>query len=105
VEIYEAKVEKQKYSRIRLLKGQWIFGGYERGSKKIFLVPMENKTEETLLACIKEWIWPGTTIISDWKSHNCLNTEGFQHLITNYSYNFIDPRTGEKFKIINIYYN
>jgi len=85
------------YNRGRLVKGHWIFGGYERDSRKIFIVPVEDRTEETLLACIKEWILPGTTIMSDcWKSYNCLNNEGFQHLTVNHSYNFVDPETSKK---------
>ena len=48
---------------------------------------------------------PGTTIISDcWKSYNCLNNEGFQHLTVNHTYNFVDPDTvKEKTKIFTIY--
>ena len=65
VEIDEAKVGRRKYNRGCLVKDQWIFGGYEKDSKKIFIVPVEDRTEGTLLACIKEWIMPGTTIISD----------------------------------------
>ncbi|XP_071572814.1 uncharacterized protein [Temnothorax nylanderi] len=96
VEIDEAKIGKRKYNRGRLITGHWIFGGYERGTKKIFIVPVQDRTEKTLLACIKEWILPGTTIVSDcWKSYNCLNNEGFQHLTVNHSYNFVDPETGE----------
>jgi len=97
VKIDKAKIGWRKYNRGRLIKGQWIFGGYEQESKKIFIVPIENRTEETLLACIKEWILPGTTIISDcWKSYDCLNNESFQHLKVNHSYNFVDPETGKK---------
>ncbi|KYQ50359.1 hypothetical protein ALC60_10560 [Trachymyrmex zeteki] len=96
VQIDEAKIGKRKYNRGRLVKGQWVFGGYEQGSKKVFVVPVEDRTEKTLLAIIKEWILPGTTIVSDcWKSYDCLNNEGFQHLTVNHSYNFVDPDTGE----------
>lgn len=94
VELEEAKIGRQKYNRGRFVKGEWIFAGYEHESKKIFITSVKNRTEETLLACIKEWILPGTTIVSDcWKSYNCLNNEGFQHLRVNYSYNFVDPQT------------
>lgn len=97
VEINEAKIGKRKYNRGRLVKSHWIFGGYERDSKKIFIVPMEDRTEEALLTCIKEWILPGTTIVLNcWKSYN-LSNEGFQHLTVNHSYNFVDPESGEKY--------
>ncbi|XP_024888850.1 uncharacterized protein LOC112465514 [Temnothorax curvispinosus] len=95
VEIDEAKIGKRKYNRGRIIDGKWIFGGYERGTKKIFIVPVQDRTEKTLLELIKEWILPGTTIMSDcWKSYNCLNSEGFQHLTVNHSMNFVDPDTG-----------
>nr|XP_012232548.1 PREDICTED: uncharacterized protein LOC105678086 [Linepithema humile] len=94
VEIDEAKIGHRKYNRGRLVKGNWIFGGYERESKKVFIMPVEDRSEKTLLACIKQWIMPGTTIISDcWKSYDCLNSEGFQHLNVNHTYNFVDPDT------------
>ncbi|XP_011345294.1 uncharacterized protein LOC105283873 isoform X2 [Ooceraea biroi] len=86
VEIDEAKIGKRKFNCGRIIKGNWIFGGYERESGKIFLVPVPDCTGETLLGVIKEWILPGTTIMSDcWKSYNCLNNEGFQHLTVNHS--------------------
>ncbi|XP_071576627.1 uncharacterized protein [Temnothorax nylanderi] len=95
VEIDETKIGHRKYNRGRLLKGNWIFGGYEQDSKKVFIVPVEDRTEKTLLACIKEWILPGTTIMSDcWKSYNCLSNEDFQPLTVNHSYNFVDPESG-----------
>lgn len=85
----------RKYHRGRLVKGQWIFGGFERESKKIFLVSVENRTAETLCSIIKEWILPGTTIISDcWRSYDTLGEKGFEHLKVNHKYNFVDPETG-----------
>nr|XP_034194197.1 uncharacterized protein LOC117610669 [Osmia lignaria] len=74
--------------------GKWVFGGYERGSKKVFIVAVENRKAQTLLNVIKKWILPGTTIISNcWKAYNCLNNEGYKHSTVNHSYNFIDPDT------------
>lgn len=50
VEIDEAKIGRRKYNRGRVIRGKWIFEKYERETKKIFIVPVEDRTEETLLA-------------------------------------------------------
>ena len=71
VEIDESKFGRRKYYRGHRVEGQWIFGGIERGSGKCFLVPVEKRDTETLLAIIKEWIIPGTTIISDCWAVSC----------------------------------
>jgi len=74
VEIDESKFGKRKYHRGHRVEGQWVFGGYERETGNCFMVPVENRTADTLLAIIKEWIKPGTTIISDcWKVFFFLN--------------------------------
>ncbi len=72
-----------------------MFGGYERETGRVFMVPVEDRSTDTLLPIIKDWILPGTTIISDcWKSYDCLNSEGFQHLKVNHSLHFRDPESG-----------
>lgn len=91
VEIDEAKFGKRKYNRGRIVEGQWVFGGFERGSKKVFLVAVEKRDTETLLKIIQEWILPGTTIISDfWKAYDVLQHKGFIHLKINHSLNYVD---------------
>jgi len=68
VEIDESKFGRRKHHRGHRVEGQWVFGGYERETGNCFMVPVENRNAITLLAIIKEWIKPGTTIISDcWK--------------------------------------
>lgn len=42
VEIDEAKISKRKYNKGRILRGQWMFGGIERNSGKVFIVPIED---------------------------------------------------------------
>jgi transposase-like protein len=94
VEIDESKFGKRKYHRGHRVEGQWVFGGMERGSGKVFMVPVEDRTKDTLLAIIKDYIKPGTTIYSDcWKSYDCLKDEGFVHCTVN-SINFVDPESG-----------
>ncbi|RLU25123.1 hypothetical protein DMN91_003215 [Ooceraea biroi] len=95
VEIDEAKFGKRKYHRGRVIDGQWLFGGFERESKELFVIAVPDKSTATLLSVIKTNVLPGTTIMSDcWKAYNCLDTEGFQHLTVNHNYNFVDPDTG-----------
>lgn len=65
VQIDESKIGKRKYHRGHVVEGQWVFGGIEEDSRKCFIATVENRTEETLLELIKEWIAPGTIIVSD----------------------------------------
>ncbi|KAF0746580.1 DDE Tnp IS1595 domain-containing protein [Aphis craccivora] len=77
------------------VEGQWVFGGVERITGKCFLVPVERRDKNTLLELIKQWILPGTLIISDcWKSYDCLKDEGYEHLTVNHSIEFKNPDTG-----------
>ena len=95
VEIDESKFGKRKYNVGRLIEGQWVFGGICRETRECFMVPVENRDSETLVRLIKDYIKPGTTIISDyWKAYDCLEEEGFVHLKVNHSINFVDPVTG-----------
>lgn len=94
VEIDESKFGRRKHHVGRIIEGQWVFGGICRQTRRFFMVPVENRTSNTLLAIIKEKILPGTTIISDcWKAYDCLGNEGYQHLTVNHSVNFVDPDT------------
>lgn len=95
VEIDESKFGKRKYHRGHPVEGQWVFGGLERGSGKIFMVPVEDRTRETLLLIIKEWIIPGTIIMSDfWKAYDTLGDEGYVHLKVNHSVEFVSSENG-----------
>ena len=64
VQIDESKVGKRKYHRGHRVEGQWVFGGIEEDTRKCFLVPVEDRSEATLLPIIREWIEPGTLIVS-----------------------------------------
>nr|XP_027219207.1 uncharacterized protein LOC113811624 [Penaeus vannamei] len=101
VEIDESKFGRRKYNMGRVIDGQWVFGGICRETRDLFLVPVEDRTSDTLLAVIKERIAPGSIIISDcWKAYNCLSDEGFEHLTVNHSYHFVDPDTQAHTKTI-----
>ncbi len=48
-----------------------------------------------MIPIIKDWIFPGTTIISDsWNSYDSLGDEGYEHLKVNHSITFKDAETG-----------
>lgn len=90
----ETKQKSAKENIIELLKG--IGFSMDMSANKVFLVPIPNCIETTLLNIIKEWILPGTTIMSNcWKSYDYLISDGFQHLKVNYSMNFVDQDTGK----------
>ena len=46
---------------------------------------------KTLLTLIKEWIAPGTTIVSDgWKAYVSLQKDGYLHKTVNHSLEFVN---------------
>lgn len=45
VEIDESKFGKRKYHRGHYVEGQWVFGGYEIESGRIFMVAIENRLD------------------------------------------------------------
>ncbi|XP_039277164.1 uncharacterized protein LOC120355641 [Nilaparvata lugens] len=95
VQIDESKFGKRKYNRGRAVEGQWVFGGIDELSGEVFMVAVENRSSDTLIPIIKEYIKPGSTIVSDyWKAYDCLKEEGFEHLKVNHKMNFVDPLSG-----------
>jgi transposase-like protein len=95
VEIDESKFGKRKYHRGHPVEGQWVFGGYQRSNGRVFMVSVEDRKRATLLPIIRDWILPGTTIISDcWKAYDCLQDLEYEHLRVNHSLNFVDPESG-----------
>ncbi|XP_046145871.1 uncharacterized protein LOC123989214 [Osmia bicornis bicornis] len=56
VEIDEAKFGRRKYHRGRLITGQWLFGGIQRGTKNTFIVPVVSRSAEVLLPLIETYI-------------------------------------------------
>ncbi|XP_069670778.1 uncharacterized protein [Periplaneta americana] len=92
VEIHQSKFGPQKCNRDKRIEGQWVFWGVERGNAgNFFLVPVHNRNAETLVEIIRQWILPGTTIVSDcWRAYNALRNEGFQHLLVDHSLEIVD---------------
>ena len=90
VEIDESKIGKRKYNRGKRVEGQWVFGGCETtNSNKIFVVPVQDRSKETLQREIKKWIKPGSVIVSDcWKGYIGLEDIGYTHKTVNHSIEF-----------------
>ncbi|GAB1610125.1 hypothetical protein Ahia01_001298500 [Argonauta hians] len=89
VEIDESLFVRRKYHRGRTVANQWVFGGFCRTSKKGFLVAVPDRTSDTLLPLIKQYIRPGSIIFSDmWAAYNYI------HQAVNHKRNFVDPVTG-----------
>ena len=100
VQIGESKIGKRKYHRGHVVEGQWVFGGIEEDSRKCFIATVENRTEETLLELIKEWIAPGTIIVSDcWKAYNNLEKHGYIHKTVNHSRELLTKRGMTQIKL------
>ena len=93
IDIDETFFVKHKYRR--LLRQVWIFGGIEWVSKKKFIIPLheegQDRSVNTLIPLIKEYILPGSIIISDgWAAYSSLSEEGYTHKVVNHSETFVD---------------
>ena len=61
----------------------------------VFFFVVDDRSRATLLPIIKQYIRPGTEIISDkWKAYDTLSSEGYTHKTVNHSKTFVDPDTG-----------
>ena len=66
---------KRKYKRGRVSEGPWVFGEVERGSQKVLLFRVPDRTRETLVHhLITTYIRPGTVIYSDNSLRTYLST-------------------------------
>lgn len=76
----------------RMVRQQWVFGGYEHATKSGFLVAVPKRDAATLPI---RYIRPGTTTVSDcWRAYDRLGNAGYNHLRVNHRYNFVNPITG-----------
>jgi hypothetical protein len=98
VEIDEAKMGKRKYNRGHRVEGVWIIGGVERtAERKIFLIPVEDRSSATISSIVSTHVRPGSVILTDlWKGYACIQKEFdvYDHITVNHSMHFKDPDTG-----------
>lgn len=93
VEVDEVKFLKRKNNEGRIIDGAWVFVGFKQETKRILMVPFPDRTKETLLKAIQEWIKTETHIISDgWAAYHHLKEERYSHEVVNNSEYFVDPK-------------
>jgi len=90
VEIDEAMCgAKHKYNHSRVSEGAWVFGMVERFTGRSLAFRVPNRSRETLVTrLVREFIEPGTVIISDkFSPYFNLKDVGYIHLMVNHSEN------------------
>ena len=97
VEIDESKFGKRKYHRGHAVEGTWVLGGVERTpERKMFIVEVPDRSAETLISVIREYVRPNSIIFTDmWRGYASLADElSVTHQTVNHSLHFMDPITG-----------
>lgn len=103
VQIDETLVAKRKYNVGHIVPERWVFGGIDCHTKLGFLVEVQDRTAETLLPIIQQYIAPGSIIWSDcWAAYGIPGQSGisqipgmnYSHERVNHTTNFVDPLTG-----------
>ena len=97
VEIAKSKFgAKRKYKRGKVSEGPWVFGVEERGSQKVPVFCVPNRTRETLVhRFISTHILPGTIMYSNqFTPYISLNHRGYILLLVNHCKDFVDPNSG-----------
>ena len=98
VVIDETQYVKRKKPHGRLIPNSdiWIFGGICRETKKMFAVPVFDRSTNTLLSLISDC----------WSAYNTITSlpQNYQHETVNHSQNFVDPVTGAHTQHIKRYW-
>ena len=79
VEIDVSLMIKRKYQRrgVRQQHREWVFGMYDRTTKRGWIKFVPPREEETLLPRIQDFILPGTTVHPDgWGAYNNFGNNG-----------------------------
>ena len=104
VELDESFFTKCKNHQGRVFSQQRLFERWCRETKECFVYTVPDHSTPTLLSIVQASIRPGTTLMSDmWAAYDGIAAMGFQHLMVNYTLNFVDPSTYSKCrKIVEI---
>lgn len=88
--------ESHFYNRPSADLKNWVFGLYERQTKRTYMECVLRRDAGTLLPIIMKRCEVGTTIISDqWKAYDKLEDLGYPHYTVDHSRFFVDPLNRE----------
>jgi transposase-like protein len=96
VEIDESKLGKRKFNVGRVVDSSWLLSIICLNTKqyRVEICPDNKRDGIILLALINKHVNKETIIVTDcWRGYNGLETDDFNHLCVNHSYNHIDPDT------------
>lgn len=97
VELDETKIGRRKYNRGHRVEGVWLMVGVERTvQRRVFLVPVADRSAETIQTVIKAHIAPGTILHTDgWRGYTGVSVAcSVDHKTVNHSEGFINRETG-----------
>ena len=90
-----SKAKRTRNNRARPMREQWVFGMYDTSLKRGCIQIVNDRSAETLLPLIQQWVLPGTIIQSDgWAAYNGISALGYQHQVVIHENHFVDPVTG-----------
>ncbi|KAL3076425.1 hypothetical protein niasHT_039914 [Heterodera trifolii] len=94
-------VARRKYHRGRRVPQQWVFGMFDVHAHVGVVQLVPDRTRNTLLPIIEQFVLPGTTIHSDqWAAYMggaipaIPVVAPYVHHSVNHAHNFVDPLTG-----------
>jgi len=92
VELDESCFFKRKNNKGRIQKQIWGFGFVERESGRLFVRIVPNRSAETLLPIIQEWIAVNTKMLvsEEWRAYSKLKDKGYNHKTIKHKDNFVD---------------
>lgn len=99
VEVLETQLGKKRQCKKtgELIEELWVIGGVERGATdahKVFFIPVEDRSADTLTVIISEWVLPGSTIVTNANSaYREIELLGYYHLQVNRA-RLVDQTTG-----------
>jgi transposase-like protein len=97
VEVDETKLGRRKYHCGHRVDGVWVIVGVERtADRRVFMVPVEDRSANTIREIIRAHVTPGSIVHTDgWRGYFGIDVEcSVIHRTVNHQEGFIDYETG-----------